>query len=171
MARLSDRNKELSLVPVPQSPDTAGFIKETADDIIPTGWLECDGSAVSRSEYSELFEKIGTTYGSGDGSTTFNVPNETSAYDAVNMTVIIKAHSDASNVSIGAKTLTTSSVVLKKELSDDLTIKSGFSMIHEDMIVGLNKTLIIESNANLSVFDELLINGTIDISGTVTIRN
>ena len=84
---------------------------------------------------------------------------------------IIKAHSDASNVSIGAKTLTTSSVVLKKELSDDLTIKSGFSMIHEDMIVGLNKTLIIESNANLSVFDELLINGTVDVSGDVIIRS
>ena len=38
-------------------------------------WLKCDGSAVSRTEYSELYNAIGTTYGSGDGSTTFNLPN------------------------------------------------------------------------------------------------
>lgn len=42
---------------------------------IPEGYLNCDGSAVSRSEYQELFNVIGTTYGSGDGSSTFNVPN------------------------------------------------------------------------------------------------
>lgn len=41
----------------------------------PTGWLLCDGSAVSRSTYAELFSEIGTTYGAGDGSTTFNLPN------------------------------------------------------------------------------------------------
>ena len=41
----------------------------------PTGWLLCDGSAVSRSTYSDLFSAIGTTYGTGNGSTTFNVPN------------------------------------------------------------------------------------------------
>ena len=40
-----------------------------------TDWLLCDGSAVSRTEYSELYNAIGTTYGSGDGSTTFNLPN------------------------------------------------------------------------------------------------
>ncbi len=40
-----------------------------------TGWLICDGSAVSRTTYSDLFSEIGTTYGVGDGSTTFNVPN------------------------------------------------------------------------------------------------
>lgn len=41
----------------------------------PDHYLVCDGSAVSRDEYSDLFEVIGTTYGSGDGSTTFNLPN------------------------------------------------------------------------------------------------
>ncbi len=40
----------------------------------PTGWVQCDGSAISRSTNSVLFALIGTTYGSGDGSTTFNVP-------------------------------------------------------------------------------------------------
>lgn len=40
----------------------------------PTGWLVCDGSAISRTTYSRLFTAIGTRYGVGDGSTTFNLP-------------------------------------------------------------------------------------------------
>lgn len=42
---------------------------------IPTGFFECNGQAVSRTTYSLLFSVIGTTYGAGDGSTTFNVPD------------------------------------------------------------------------------------------------
>lgn len=41
----------------------------------PTGYLLCDGSAVSRSTYAALFAVVGTTFGSGDGSTTFNLPD------------------------------------------------------------------------------------------------
>jgi microcystin-dependent protein len=41
----------------------------------PWGWLLCDGSAVSRTTYSDLFALIGTTYGVGDGSTTFTLPD------------------------------------------------------------------------------------------------
>ena len=46
----------------------------------PAGWLNCDGSAVSRTTYSVLFGVIGTTYGAGDGVSSFNVPNFTSAF-------------------------------------------------------------------------------------------
>ena len=42
---------------------------------VPTGFLECNGAAVSRSTYSALFAIVGTTYGAGDGATTFNVPD------------------------------------------------------------------------------------------------
>ena len=42
---------------------------------VPTGFLECNGQAVSRSTYSALFSAIGTTYGAGDGSSTFLVPD------------------------------------------------------------------------------------------------
>jgi phage-related tail fiber protein len=41
----------------------------------PSGWLKANGAAVSRSTYSDLFAAIGTTYGSGDGSSTFNLPD------------------------------------------------------------------------------------------------
>lgn len=41
----------------------------------PSGFIKCNGVALSRTTYSRLFDKIGTTFGSGDGSTTFNVPD------------------------------------------------------------------------------------------------
>ena len=46
----------------------------------PAGFLVCNGGAISRTTYSELFAVIGTTYGSGDGSTTFNLPNLTDRF-------------------------------------------------------------------------------------------
>ena len=52
-----------------------GFIGEWSADTIPDGWLLCDGSAISRTDYADLFAVIGTTWGEGDGSTTFNLPN------------------------------------------------------------------------------------------------
>lgn len=53
----------------------AGAVQAFAGSSAPTGWLLCDGSAVSRSAYARLFAAIGTAWGVGDGSTTFNVPD------------------------------------------------------------------------------------------------
>lgn len=55
--------------------EPAGIVMPFAGSVAPEGYLLCDGSAVSRSTYSDLFTAIGTTYGAGDGSTTFNVPD------------------------------------------------------------------------------------------------
>lgn len=52
-----------------------GTVHAYAGSSVPAGWLACNGQAVSRSEYQFLFNVIGTTYGTGDGSTTFNVPD------------------------------------------------------------------------------------------------
>jgi|688.fasta_scaffold703702_2 microcystin-dependent protein len=52
-----------------------GVIFPYAGAAAPTGWLLCNGAAVSRTVYARLFAAIGTTYGVGDGSTTFNLPN------------------------------------------------------------------------------------------------
>ena len=55
--------------------DPAGRIEQYGGSSVPSGWLECDGSAVSRATYARLFAAISTTWGAGDGSTTFNVPD------------------------------------------------------------------------------------------------
>lgn len=59
---------------IPASTPT-GCVQMFAGSTAPQGWLYCNGQAVSRTTYADLFAVIGTTYGSGDGSTTFNVPN------------------------------------------------------------------------------------------------
>lgn len=53
----------------------AGMMAPFATQNLPAGWLLCDGSAVSRSTYARLFQVISTTFGGGDGSSTFNLPN------------------------------------------------------------------------------------------------
>ena len=52
-----------------------GVVLPFAGSAAPSGWLLCDGSTVSRTTYATLFGVIGTTYGSGDGSTTFALPD------------------------------------------------------------------------------------------------
>lgn len=53
----------------------SGAVIPFAGSTAPTGYLLCDGREVSRTDYPYLFDAIGTTYGEGNGSTTFNLPN------------------------------------------------------------------------------------------------
>jgi microcystin-dependent protein len=57
-----------------------GDIKSFGGASAPFGWLSADGDAVSRTTYASLFAVIGTTWGAGDGSTTFNLPDLRGAY-------------------------------------------------------------------------------------------
>jgi microcystin-dependent protein len=66
----SDKVKLDGLTGVP-----TGTVYAFAGQNAPTGYLFCDGSAVSRTTYANLFAVIGTTYGAGNGTTTFNLPN------------------------------------------------------------------------------------------------
>lgn len=52
-----------------------GAVMVWISDTIPVNWLLLDGSAISRTDYADLFSVLGTTYGTGDGSTTFNLPD------------------------------------------------------------------------------------------------
>ena len=79
-----DMGKPMSTVYVPdeygrlvptQVPTWIGFIGWYAGPEPPEGYLYCDGSAIGRETYSELFEVIGTLYGAGDGAETFNLPD------------------------------------------------------------------------------------------------
>ena len=68
-ARVSDAIKNFA------GADLTGMIFAFAGNTLPDGYLLCDGSQVSRTTYKKLFDVIGTTYGEGDGSTTFTLPN------------------------------------------------------------------------------------------------
>jgi microcystin-dependent protein len=66
----------IAAIPPPASGGTpVGSVIDYAGAAAPTGWLLCYGQAVSRATYSDLFTAISTVYGSGDGSTTFNLPD------------------------------------------------------------------------------------------------
>src|SRR5262245_3998973 len=56
---------------------TATIMAYATTTFIPAGWLLCDGAAVDRTLYGQLFSRIGTQYGVGDGASTFNLPNLT----------------------------------------------------------------------------------------------
>ena len=58
----------------------AGMVMPYMGNTIPSGWLDCNGQSVSRTTYAKLFAAIGTKYGTGDGSTTFGLPNMTNRY-------------------------------------------------------------------------------------------
>ncbi len=75
LANLQTINKTNLVTAINELIQPAGTIIAYAGSTAPDGYMLCDGSAVSRSIYSKLFTAIGTTYGTGDGSTTFNVPN------------------------------------------------------------------------------------------------
>src|SRR5262245_37247508 len=57
------------------APTSVGFIAMWGGLTAPGGWLVCDGAAVSRTSFAELFAAIGTVWGNGDGRSTFNLPN------------------------------------------------------------------------------------------------
>jgi microcystin-dependent protein len=61
--------------PFPTDTELPGVIKIYSSSTAPSGYLSCDGAAVSRTTYANLFAVTSTNYGVGDGSTTFNLPN------------------------------------------------------------------------------------------------
>lgn len=70
-----DSGNERVQVTIANTNVPVGLISPYAGSTAPTGWLLCDGSAVSRSTYADLFAVVGTTFGAGNGTTTFNLPN------------------------------------------------------------------------------------------------
>ena len=63
---------EASAIPNPIKPGAIAYFSATT---APEGWIKANGAAISRTVYADLFAAIGTTHGSGDGSSTFNVPD------------------------------------------------------------------------------------------------
>lgn len=92
-----------------------GSIVEFGGSTIPANWLLCNGRALSRTIFQDLFDVIGTNYGQGDGFSTFNIPNITSETDAY----IIKAKQSAGIVATVIDSLSSIST------TDALSAKQG----------------------------------------------
>lgn len=71
----TDGAGQLSFADVSASAFSAGMLMPYGGATAPTGWVLCYGQAISRTTYADLYAVVGTTYGAGDGSTTFNVPD------------------------------------------------------------------------------------------------
>ena len=138
-----------------------GSIMSYSKATAPENWLICDGSAISRTNYSELFNAIGTTFGEGDGSTTFNLPNikgrtivgldaEDTDFNAIGKTLGEKTHTltvaempehnhkqslDGGNSGNSGKAAYSWSVPANQYLytGDDLAGKTGGSQPHNNI--------------------------------------
>jgi len=76
IAHLIDNSPLQILEYTPQiTPPTGSILTNTPNNITPAGYLLANGSEISRVTYNQLFLAIGTQYGGGDGTTTFNLPN------------------------------------------------------------------------------------------------
>lgn len=84
---------------------SSGDLKPFAGGAVQDGWLKCDGSAVSRTVYSSLFGAIGTTWGPGDGSTTFNLPPSGVALIGANATYPLGSTGGAASVILSVNQL------------------------------------------------------------------
>lgn len=86
---------------------------------LPTGFLLADGSAISRTTYAELFAKLGTKFGTGDGSTTFNLPSLTDRFPQGHATVTTNPGTTG-----GATNKTTSTYTPPLAMSDQQNIRA-----------------------------------------------
>jgi microcystin-dependent protein len=94
-----------------------GTIVSYGSNTAPDGFLDCDGTAVSRTTYASLFAVIGTTYGTGDGSSTFNLPDlqdnvplGKSGTKSIGSTGGSATQTTTGSVSVGNTTLSTSKI-------------------------------------------------------------
>jgi len=109
-----------------------GIVVPWGSASIPSGFLECNGAAVSRSTYAALFAVIGTTYGAGDTTTTFNVP------DLTDRTVVNKSNTKNLAQTGGANTVTPTGNISGSTGSTTLTTNQIASHAHSGAAMGMS---------------------------------
>jgi microcystin-dependent protein len=102
-----------------------------SDSSVPSGFLECNGQAVSRSTYAALFAIVATTYGAGDGSTTFNVP------DLQNNVPVGKSNNKALASTGGSDTVTSTGNIAGSTANATLAINQAGSHNHNVPLTSL----------------------------------
>jgi microcystin-dependent protein len=110
-----------------------GTIVPWTDTSLPSGFLECNGAAVSRSTYAALFAVVSTTYGSGNGSTTFNLP------DLKDNLAVGRSNSKALASSGGANTVQTTGNIGGSTAAHTLTTPEIASHSHPGSISPSNQ--------------------------------
>ncbi len=109
----------------------AGTISMYGGSSAPAGWLECDGSAVSRTTYATLYAAISTTYGVGNGSTTFNLPTFTNKF----------ARGNTPGTGAGADTHSHADTLAAPAHTHSVP-RDGWGSAHQTGFVGRIKTII-----------------------------
>jgi microcystin-dependent protein len=143
----------------------------------PSGpYLLCDGSAVLRSVYSELFLTIGTTYGNGDNSTTFNLPNiktrVIAGYDSTDTSFnTIGLTGGSSNITLTANNLPTHTHTATTTSTDSGHSHSIHRSNQSATIVGTDTSTFYQPFVNSGTAYYTTQNGTANISSTTTVNN
>jgi microcystin-dependent protein len=127
------------------------------DDFIPVGWIICDGRAILRNDYPALFNTIGTIYGSGNGSTTFNIPNMIMKFPAG------AGSSYTLGSTGGASTKTLGVTEIPAHTHDVASSTTGAGGLHNHTVSGST-----DSSGNHAHVFELLIPNTSNSNGDTT---
>ena len=108
-----------------------GCVQAFAGNTLPAGWLACDGSAVSRTTYAALFAVIGTTYGAGNGRSTFNLPNLTDRFIEGSTTAGSVKAAGIPNITGSLEGATTLNVAIDGALGWEQTDATNYSMTYQ----------------------------------------
>jgi microcystin-dependent protein len=98
--------EDLSGTPTASAFIPAGILTPFAGTSAPDGWIICDGGAISRTTFADLFDVIGTTYGAGNGSTTFNIPDLRSRVPIGKGTTVNNALGSTDGIAEASRSLT-----------------------------------------------------------------
>lgn len=154
-----------------------------AGSSIPSGWLYCDGSAISRTTYAALFTAISTTWGVGDGVATFNLPDMRGRTIIGDGTGTVAESVTDANVSVASDTFTVTSNATKwitgqaVVLTTTTTLPTGLSLATTYYVVRASATTIQFATSLANAQNGTIINitavfgsGTHTVTGTLTIR-
>lgn len=132
-----------------------GAIVPYGGDTAPTGYLLCDGNAVSRTTYSDLYAVIGTKYGPGDGSTTFNLPDAEAGAELYPAADVGSGIAGSVYIIKAIKTALPSDIQAEIDSKQDMLTESDGINIdsNNEISVKHDSTLKFDAQGNLGVID------------------
>jgi microcystin-dependent protein len=140
-----------------------GTILQYSGSAVPSGYLLCDGSPISRTSYSELFAAIGVTHGSGDGSTTFNLPDYRGQFMRGAMPTTLNSISGSGTVSSNNATFNNHGINrtgMKVRLNSGTITGLATSTTYYAIVVNSNTLAFATSLANSIAGTKIAISGT-----------